>query len=309
LVFLGVIGVLFSPSKSIRAWSLSPLILLLIIAGWGEGYFTGLPLYRMAMPLLFLAIPPAALWVEHLLQVRGTRAAFMRAALVAYLILGGTTVVKTYANKGSARYKIMSPGVQELVTWIEEETPPDGRILFAGKTVHKYSAHVAALPLFTKREMMACDYYHFSPKEVEYDYPPRVFRKEGTEGVFAFMTLYNVTHVVTYRSNYIRYFENDPEHYELAKHIESEHIYVFRVKRASTPLTKGKGSVAATFNRIDLQLDGVHDEVAIPYNWEEGLSVEAPAELFPYKAHPHVTLIGVRPNGKTNVTVRYRSWL
>ena len=70
---------------------------------------------------------------------------------------------------------------------IQENVPRQGRVLFAGPAVHAYGAgHVAPLPLFTDREMMACDFYHFSPKQVEYVYPPSAYR-QTPESVFDFM--------------------------------------------------------------------------------------------------------------------------
>ena len=55
-----------------------------------------------------------------------------------------------------------------------------GSSLFAGETVHGYGGgHVAVLAYLTGRQMMACDYYAFSPDLVEYNYPPREWRAGG----------------------------------------------------------------------------------------------------------------------------------
>ena len=177
ILFLGLGGAAFYPSKTIRRWYLPTVLTLILVVGWGRYYFPDLQLRRMYMPLMFTALIPTALWCSRLLASRGARLCLLRGALVSMLILGGWNVTQVYAKKGSSPYNVLSPEMHDLVGWIKRHTPDDGRILFAGRTVHKFGrAHVAALPLLTKREMMACDYYAFSPKAVEYEYPPRVFR-------------------------------------------------------------------------------------------------------------------------------------
>jgi len=273
-------------------------------------YFPDLQLRRMAIPLSFIALVPAALWSSKLFCTRGPHSALLRAALLAFLLMGIRTNKLIYGNQGNERFTTLTAEMQDLINWIKAETPSDARILFAGHTVHKYGhAHVAALPLLTGREMMACDYYAFSPKEVEYDYPPREFRTIKPDGHFQFMDLYNVNHLITYHNNYKKYYDERPHHFEKIFSITNKHIDVYRVKRDSKPLLKGTGTVHGHFNSITIHLEGPEEEVVVRYNWDEQMVVNPPAELFPYQAHEQVTFIGIHPNGETNITLNFKSWL
>ena len=309
LLFLGLLGTFVYPSKRIRRWFAPLIITLVLITGWGKYYFPDLQLRRMSIPLMYAAIPPAAFWCARILSTRGAYLSVVRSALLAILLLGGLSVASIYRNENLAPYATMRPDIKNMVTWIKENTPEDGRILFAGATRHKYShAHVASLALFAEREMMACDYYSFSTKEVEYEYPPRAFRnKDG--GLMTFFELYNVTHVITFYDHWHRHFREMSDEYEQVMAIENKNIAIYRVNRPSSSLLVGSGTAEATFNEIVTHIDDPTTDAVLKYNWDERFTVKPPAELFPYEADEDVTLIGIRPNGEKDLTLRFKSWL
>lgn len=305
LLLLGVVGVFFAPRGTIRTWYLPILLGFALLVGWGRHWAPDLELSRMAIPMMFAVIPPAALAVSAILRTSHSRAAILRTALIALLILTGLNTYRLYDRQGYARYHSMMPDIERMIEWIQSDVPEGGRVLFAGHTIHAYGGgHVSFLPLLSGREMMACDYYHFSPKEVEYNYPPQPFR-ESADTIFEFFEIYNVTAVTTIHEKWMKSFRAHPDRYtEVTPWGESDTAF-FVVNRTPSQFVSNEGKVKAHFNRLDITVNDPNEEAVIVYNWAERLRVEPPAELFPYDAGRGVTLIGVRPNGRTDISIRY----
>lgn len=311
LVFLGILGVFTAPWRSVRRWYIPMIVCLALATGWGRELFPKLEVSRMALPLMFVAIVPAALLSARIMRTARHRLSLACAGLVALLLLGGWNVARLYGNKGRARYVTMSERVQNIIEWIKDNTPHDGRILFAGPAVHVYGGgHTAYLPVLTGREMICCDYYHFPTETTEYEMPPRSFHN-SPEDIFEYMDLYNVTHIVTYHERWKKSFRAHPEQYEEKAVFEGRNVdmSIFRVQRASSRMHKGTGRVTAGFNVLDVQLDTAQDDVVLKYNWIDGMSVPEPVELYRFPAGHGVELIGIRPHGRQKFQLRYRRWL
>ena len=71
---------------------------------------------------------------------------------------------------------------------------------------------------------------------------------------------------------------------------------------------QGEGSVQSHINRLDVDLTA-GDEVVLRYHWDEGLQASGNAELFPYEVAEGIAFIGLRPNGESQVTIRYKRFL
>lgn len=309
LIFLGLAGIFFLPQRSVRRWCWPILLFFAVLGGWGRDIKPNLQLSRMAIPMFFAAVIPAALLAARILRCRRPGLAPVRAALLALLLLGGWNVAQLYASRGHAPYTVQPPFVKELTDWIGEHAPEDARVLFAGKCVHYYGrGHVAYLPRYAGREMMACDYYAFPPKTVEYNYPPGPFRKPE-ERLFEFMELYNVSHVITYHDNWKMAFIRHPGQFQPVYMFPDGRTVIFRVRRDSSLFLRGNGEVKADFNRIEVRLSDPDEEAVLKYNWSDALRAPAPVELFAWPAGDGIELIGVRPNGRSDFTVRFRHWL
>jgi hypothetical protein len=309
LLVFGFAGLLVPGVRAVRRWFGIPLLAFALIVGWGPQILPNLELGRMAIPMAFLAVAPAAGWAARLLRGGNGWLAPARAALVALLALGGANVANVYGNRSGAGYRLLPPEIRAFAARLREEVPEDGRVLFAGAMVHHFGqGHVAYLPVLAERQMMAVDYYHFPMTYVEYEYPPHPFYTSH-EALRDFVRFYNVTHVATYHERWKRAFrELGPECEELAG-FESVQASVFRLRRPSTPFVQGAGRVRADFNVLDVEVADPEAEAVLCYNWAEGLSAPAPVELFPCAAGPGVVLIGVRPNGCGEFRIRHRSWL
>lgn len=310
ILFLGIAGVVVTVRMAVRRW-FGPIVLgLLLLTGWGCFLLPDLQLHRLIIPLFFAAVAPAAVMAADILRSQSLHLALLRAAVVVLLALGAWNAAKMFGNEGHATYNPMPEAAREVAAWLEADGADGGRVLFAGSTVHGYfGAHVAFLPYLAKREMLSCDYYHFSPAVVEYDYPPRAWR-QTPEKIARFLELFDVTTVTTCREEHRAFFAARPEQYRLVERLgASEGLAFFKVLRRASRFLENSGSVTATFNRVRVELAQTDQHAVIKYNWHPGLTATPPAQLYPFEAGPGVTLIGIRPNGLKHLEISYRSWL
>ena len=306
LIFLGVVGTFTAARGGLRSWFGVILLGFLFLTGWGRAWKPDFQLSRMVLPLCFVAVVPASILTARILRNGDLRLAMVRAALVSLLATGAYSVSKVYGNEGPAPHRVPDAQVTELIRWLRENTPPDARVMFSGKTVHAFGrGQIAYLPVLTDREMLACDYYNFPMDTVEYDYPPAPWR-QPPERYDAFVEAYNVSHIVTYHERWKKYCRGRPDRFSEA--LTLDNISVFRIRRASRPLVMGEGRVKSDFNRLEVRLDAPADEVVLTYNWVDGLRSETEGvEIFPYPYHEDgITLIGARPGPHTSFTITFR---
>jgi hypothetical protein len=309
LLFFGLGGILISSRRGVRRLFGGMAIGLVVLAGWGQEWKPQLQLDRVGIPLMWIVVLPAGLWASAILRRAGRIWLIPQAGLLALLFFGGLNTAQLYANRGPALIGTMSESTRRFVEWVPQNVPEGARVLFAGPTVHGYGGgQVAALPLFTGREMMACDYYNFSPKKVEYEYPPKNFRQP--DRVFEFMELYNVSHVVTYHDRWKRHFRADPERYrEVFSFGEKTEKTVFEVRHEGNLFLRGSGRVEATANELRVTVDNPNADSVIRYNWQEGLKAAPPAHVYPFEAGDGIRFVGMLPGGRKDVVIRFTPWL
>jgi hypothetical protein len=303
LVFLGFGGALLAGRLAGRRFFAPALLGFALLGTLGPALRPNLQLERLVLPGLFAAVVPAALVAGRVLgaDTRGARA--VRAALLALLALGGVAVARIHGNRTTAPYVTLNDQVRGVIEAVEQRQPAGGRVLFAGSMVHALGrGHVAYLPVLTDTEMMACDYYHFPPRMVEYNYPPRAHRTNEA-AMAEFLDAYDVTHIVTFRRDWLRYFSEHTNRYEQVGQVDEHAIY--RVARAPARFRQGRGRITAGVNRLEVELADNQAEAVIKYNWQAGLHTPPPAVLFPFEARPGLTLIGIRPHGAERVVITY----
>lgn len=306
IAFLGLAGLWFGADRTHRTFFGATTVGLMLLAGWGDMWKPQLQLARAALPLACVALIPAALWIERLLASAHPALAPLRAALLALLAVGAHEAARAWGNRSGADYAVYRGEIVELADWIRTNTPADARILFAGPTVHGYGrGHIAYLPVLTGRSMMACDYYHFSPKSVEYEYPPRAFRKED-EDVRRFLDLYNVGHVITFQESWRKFFAKHPEWFEpVAAFGPGGKRAVYRVRRDRGWFVGGPGGeVVPRINALEIVPRDPAAPDVLKFNWVQGMTADPPAAVAPYDAGHGVRLVAVRPNGCARFTVR-----
>lgn len=315
LVIFGFIGVFWMRQRAAR-WFFGPLMLcLLAISAWGEEVKALLQTERLIIPAAFIAVLPCAWWIDRIINLakrcsqRGNVAAamlqVMSSWIIAIMLLGGYQAARTWGGRGMAPFQTRPAYMDDFINWIKAEVPPDGRVLFAGRAMHAYGGgKVAALPFFTGREMMSCDFYGFSPRLVEYEYPPRIFRQDGETGLAAFNEIHNITHIVTWHDHWKNIYDAAPERYQRVHDIER--IVIFQVLRSSSLFLAGSGTIDAHFDRFHIELSSFDQPTVIKYNWADGLFAEPPVEVFPYDAGYDTKLIGFNPGTNRTITIRYR---
>ena len=315
ITFLGIGGLAVLPHRRLRRFFAPAVIGMLLLAAWGPLAVPRLQLDRMALPAIMLAIVPAAILVGQAFDSVSPRLCAVRSGLFALLLLGGMTVAALYGGEGYAPYKSMPPVINSFAEAVRREVPSDGRLLFYGSTVHSFGGgHVAYLPILTGREMMACDYYHFPPKMVEYDYPPRPWRKTS-KGIADFMRLYGATHLATTnrrRADFIRQSGLFTEIFFMpdGKPDTSYGITLFALKGAtggrihSGDATLGAEVPDVSFNHLRVYR-GVDRETILRYNWNPYLTAGDDAVLEPVEVAPGVNFIRVRFTGNDAAVIRY----
>lgn len=324
VLVLGLGGICTLQEKPLRRWLIVAMLALFAIFSVGNELAPRMQLPRMAIAAGMLAVVPAAILAGQAWRDHKAVLVPLQTAALALLVLGIPNVAKLYHGKGDAPFGPMPAFVSNLADWVRENVPEGSRLLFAGRTRHAFGhAHVAYLPLLAGREMMACDYYDFPPGTFEPDYPPKASRSEPG-GSHAFMVRHGVSHVITYRPNYIDWLRSEPEHFEEVAAFrygikESDKIVfrVFRVKGAHGVFLEGKGSVEADINHIRVTFSGNPPERAVvAYNWSDRLAVDGPAEIAPYETG---TILGrnarrelvparfieIHPHGERVVNIRY----
>jgi hypothetical protein len=162
------------------------------------------------------------------------------------------------------------------------------------------------LPALTGREMMACDYYHFSPKRVAYVYPPPAFH-DSPESVLEFIELYGVSHVVTHHKEALAVLGARPDVFEPVFTFGSRlKKTAYRVKHAeSSRFYRGSGTVAPAISAMAVTVDDPEQEVVLRYHWQEDLVAEPPVELRAFDVGHDIRFIAVKPNGVSSFTIRY----
>ncbi|NLB65337.1 MAG: hypothetical protein GX803_02565 [Lentisphaerae bacterium] len=314
ILIFGFLGGFIGLPRSIRRYFAPLALLLLLMSGWGEEVKKILQTERLIIPAALVAIIPASLWLDRLIQHsldapprRQTRHALRRAATawaVALLLTGAYQGAKTWNGKGLGPFQTMPDATRQLIHWLADNVPSNGRVLFAGRAVHGYGgAKAAALPHFTGREMMAADFYGFSPQIVEYQYPPRQFRYDGPDVLYSFMDLHNVTHIVTWHDDWKDVFRRTTNYYRPVHEIGRTAI--FETRRQPSWFLEGHGDVQADFNRIQVTLDAPQDRVVIKYNWLPGFT-SPHAKLHPHDAGRDITFIGLEPGTNRHITIHYR---
>ncbi len=314
VTFLGLGGLFVLPQKRLRLMLAPAIIGLLLLAAWGPLAAPRLQLERMALPALLLAAIPAAILSGKALVSPTPRLCAVNATIMSLLLLCGATVTMLYGGGGYAPYTSLPPEIRAFAETVHREVPQEGRLLFYGPTVHSFGGgHVAYLPILTRREMMACDYYHFPPKMVEYDYPPKPWRKTA-EGIADFMRLYGATHLATtipHRAAFIResgLFSEVPFMPD-GKADTKYGISLFALKGATGGrVFSGNAKLGhPDFNNLPVfpEFRPFDKNLVLRYNWNPNLTAGNEAALEPVEVAPGMNFIRVKFTRDDFATIRY----
>jgi hypothetical protein len=313
LLLCGGLAALGRPPAGVSAKMLVPALagvpLVILCGGW---FSPSLEWHRLAIAWCYLAVPVTALRLAHFFPVQAPtqwRSAAGAAGVCALLLLTLLNVQRFCQGRSPAPFHPVREEVYALAARIREAVPPERRVLFAGFTGHRFGGgHVALLPMLTGREMLAADYYHFSPKLVEYFMPPREYRT-SPEATRRFLTLFNVGLVVVSHAEVRRFYEGHPEWFEPVGGVDSPlPKWLFRVREAGTLFVENAGSVQPLPNRLRVTLEDPSRPAVIRYRWSPLLRVDPPARLAEAPQDEHTSFLRLDPGGQGEVEIYYPGW-
>lgn len=294
--------------------SLCALALLLLITV-GHEYRRQFQLVRLVDALGFLLTVPAALAAGWLLGLGERRLAPVRALVLAALGVSLLSAGMYWTNRGFAPYKTLEPANRDFVELLRREVPPQGRVFWGGVTMHSFAGgHIAALPYLSGRMMLAADFYHFHPAELEegYDLRPRWWRsREHPERTEEYFEHFNVSHVATINRGWRRLLESRPERYELVTVVPggSFELALYRRRNFRDSLVE-RGQAVVTVLPGRIRLEGLRggEEVLLRFAWAPGLRSRPPAALEPEELPGGLRLLRVRPGGATSLEIAGPRW-
>jgi len=322
----GLGGLLFLAGRQMRRWAL-PAVALLLAAAAFCGFKQRSEFDRIAFQTAaFLAVPAAILAGRFLSRPlaagRSPGALLARAGgaagrglLVAALLAGLHVAGSHAANAAGFVLWPAEPVVREFADWVHDNVPPGGRIAIAGE-IHRRidNGRAAYLPILSGREFCGGDYYAFPKGMVEFDCPPRIFRRLDN-GYLRYSHAYGITHWCALDSGAAEVFRTafGNAFAEVAAFpMQETHLTVFRITEpwadAPSRLLEGEGEVEASGNRIVVRpADPSADRLVLRYNWRQGLVCRTPgASIEPFVVDKRLLFIAVHPGGASEVEIGYR---
>jgi hypothetical protein len=212
-----------------------------------------------------------------------------RVALLTGLVLVPVFLWRLIHFKTPIRYHFADRIVQDLSATIRG-LEGDGRVLFSGYILHQLSGgHVAPLPYFTHRPLIASRYQH--DRWHYTDQIPPEYRQRNDEGVREYLSLMNASHVVAHEQSWREWFSSRPDEYRLVE--KAGDFWIFhRLLYSPTYFLKGRGEV--------LQQDGASvvvklddRSVVLKFNYYEHLE-SSDCTVMPYAVSKEVTFIELR---------------
>jgi hypothetical protein len=271
-------------------------LFLFVIAYYGShtDFFPQLQPQRFTIPLNIFLIVPASMCLflvfQTLFKGRGKPTICFIAPLIFVLLVGPVAKpLKTLYSYDLYRLNCTFPQpLKDLLAWLEKNTGREGRILIEDSefdTEHQYyGAHFPALfPEWVKREFL-CGPRPMYP--IKHSYASftsgvlfeRTISDYSLEELKEMFDLYNVQWVVIWSPESGDVFSRYPGYLVPLHKIDS--FTIFQVKRTPSFFLKGRGTVKADYNRIELgEISPEGSEIIISYHWMQGLATEPPRKI------------------------------
>ena len=217
-----------------------------------------------------------------------------RIAVPIVLICGGMAffinLFATEAQNSMTLRTEISPEIREVVDWIRDEAPEDGRVLFeesGDETGFVYDGMYLSsfIPYWTRRQLIGGpinlynDRHHFAEFHSGILFKRDIATFTDNELRSYFLT-YNIGSVVAFHPRSIQRLLSVPGLVSPDRRIGA--IHLMKVNQPLTWFLKGKGDIQAGFNRIRLS-NIAGDELLLKYHWTEGLVSDPPVSIAPEK--------------------------
>ncbi|MBQ7251635.1 MAG: hypothetical protein IJS32_03430, partial [Kiritimatiellae bacterium] len=237
-----------------------------------------------------------------------------RGLLLAALLAGLRVAGAHAASSAGFGMGTAGPFVARFTDWVRKNVPEGGRIALAGWIHERFEGGRAAyLPVLSGREFFGGDYYAFPRGMVEYDCPPRAYRR-SPEGYLAYSRLNGITHWCALDLRAANVFEKDfgAPFVPVARfRLPERCVTVFRIDepwtKAPTRFLEGEGELEVGGNRIVVRpADPAAERLVLRYNWRKGLVCRTPgASIGPVAVDDCLRFIEVRPGGAEEIEIGY----
>ena len=286
-------GLAAIPDKRLRRLLAATVVWLLLLAVVGEEFRPQLEFRRMGVPASYLLCLIAAAGISGLafkLHARtcskGGKAwcsLLVLSFLLGSIVFSPFVAAAAYRNRTSANF-IFSSGLAGNLSKAIAEHGGEGRVFFFGFILHELEAekgaqnggHVAPLALLSRKPLYASQFYHSRWSYVE---PiPSEYLRRRAEGIEEFLDLMNVTAVVTFKRDWVKYCTRSPRYVEVFR---EGRFRVFKRKAdRSTYFLSGEGNVREGKEGIIVQPRS--SEAVLKFRWLPKLKTNDPrAQLQP----------------------------
>jgi hypothetical protein len=211
IIFMAVPGIFLLPQGIRLIFGLQSLLFLI-----GGTVLVALkPQLELDRLLVFLGIflsIPVAQNLSTLLR-NFAQAKLLTALSFSYLFLSPFIVSNILHNRSAENFSFAGDLTQNLSSFIQS-TPSQGRFLFSGFVLHELDGgHLAPLPYWTDKPIVAS-----SPFHNRWQYTsvfPESFASRREQGIEEFLNLYNAEIVFAHEAIWRKYFNQQPERFEL----------------------------------------------------------------------------------------------
>jgi hypothetical protein len=272
---------------------ISAFVFVFVVAFYGSHtvLFAQLQPERFSVPLSLLLIIPATIGIYNALKIllQGRRIPAVTFISCAAFVLLYQPVVKPFITLFKLKpYRLscaFPEKLGELLDFLGKNTTREGRILIEDSeylrespTHEYYGGHFPGLfPEYLKREYL-CGPRPLYPIKHSYAsftrgvlFGRRVeeYRREELQKLF---DLYNVKWIVCWFKSSKDFIDQFPEY--ISKIADIDNFSVYAVKREPSFFIKGKGTVRADYNRLELNnVSAEDDEIIISYHWMKTLKL------------------------------------
>jgi len=300
IFFLGFFGI-FLWSKEKKFFILLIVTSIFYFAYSYFGSFIGVIAYfqpqRVVVTLTLLLIIPSAKSIQYIANKVKPKKRYAIIFIVLLLLFSFFKAPDLYFNIMNEEKWVwnrrittsIQQDVQDLVSWIKDNTTSDARILIENsgyKSGFQYSdGHLLAMfPYFTGREFVVSSIPYTSIKKgfIPDFYEGILFNKNVTEfsptEFEEYFNLYNIKWIVVWSDESKGVFDNLPQ-VSKVKQIGKFSVYETKIK--PTFFLQGSGTITADYNKITIS-NASEGEIIIKYNFFDSLKTNPTLKISKY---------------------------
>jgi hypothetical protein len=287
LLVLGIPGIFLIKEKRFRNLLVCTFVWLFVLAAFGDSIKPQLELRRMNLIAAVLLILPTSLTIEFIFEklkeskLSPVVRSILVSATLACLLVVPINAAAIYSNRSDIKFQYASKDVFKLSDLLRNFNS-GGRVFFFGFILHELGesgpghqdgGHIAPLAMWSKREIYASHYFHARWSAI--DPIPASFRARGQEGIEEFLDLMNVSEVVVFRKEWLKYCQQDTRYREVGN-IGRFHVFT-RSHYQPNPLIEGNAEILSV-KPGEIRIKALTSKVVLKYRYLPLLRV-SPSEV------------------------------